>query len=171
MSLACQPLIFLDIDDVICLNDPYGGYDVMVRPQPVDLWERLFSKPATDILLGVLREHCARVVLTTSWTQLMARCTFEETFHASGLSVLAESLHEEHEAWQARDESRLDAINRWLVRSYKGQQYVVIDDHYSGTNLLGSHIDRAGRLVMCEVGVGLQESHVVNIRKALRHMS
>lgn len=163
-----QPLVFLDLDDVICLNDPYGGYDVLVQPRPSDLWEKLFAREATEVLLEVICEHQPRIVLTTSWVRLLERSRSEKIFLVCGLGAVVECLHEECEAPQKSGESRLRAIDRWLAQHHRGESYVVIDDYLSGTELEGSHIDQAGRLVLCEVGVGLQPSHVEPIRRALR---
>jgi hypothetical protein len=49
-----RPLIFLDIDDVLCINSPYGGFEVIAPDRAVDLWERLFHKPAIDTLLQII---------------------------------------------------------------------------------------------------------------------
>ncbi|QRR35597.1 hypothetical protein JNX00_06955 [Hydrogenophaga sp. YM1] len=168
LATPSQPLVFLDLDDVICMNNPYGGYDVLVQSHPVDLWEKLFAQDATEVLLGVLREHRPRIVLTTSWIRLLERSSFERIFLACGLGALAEALHDECEAAQNSGESRLRAIDRWLTQHHRGERYVVLDDYLSGTELEGSHIDKAGRLVLCDVGVGLQPSHVDRIRRALR---
>ena len=161
-----QPLVFLDLDDVICLNDPYGGYDVLVE-SPADLLAKLFAKSATEVLLEVVREHQPRIVLTTSWVRLLQRSRLEKLFLVCGLGAVVECLHEECEAPQKSGESRLRAIDRWLAQHHRGERYVVIDDYLSGTELEGSHIDKAGRLVLCEVGVGLQPSHVYRINRAL----
>lgn len=167
MSSSSQPLIFLDLDDVICLNEPYGGYDVLVQPRPLDLWEKLFSREAADTLLAATNESNPRIVLTTSWIRLFERDTFDEIFQSTGLGTIAECLHEKHEARQNTGESRLHAIDRWMSNHYRGEGFVVIDDHLSGTELLNSHFDHAGRLILCDVGVGLQASHLVEIRRAL----
>ncbi len=167
LAAPSQPLVFLDLDDVICLNDPYGGYDVLVQ-SPADLLEKLFARDATEILLGVIREHQPRIVLTTSWVRLLERSRLEKLFLVCGLGAVVERLHEECEAPQKSGESRLKAIDRWLAQHHRGERYVVLDDHLSGTGLAGSHIDKAGRLVLCDVGVGLQPSHLDLVRLALR---
>lgn len=48
MTPSKPPLLFLDFDDVICVNAPYGGYDVLAAATgtaPADLWERLWHPP------------------------------------------------------------------------------------------------------------------------------
>ena len=61
-----RPLIFLDLDDVLCINAPYGGYGVRLSDRSVDFWDRLFHKPAVDTLLQIIAEHNPYFVLTTS---------------------------------------------------------------------------------------------------------
>jgi hypothetical protein len=162
-----RPLIFLDLDDVLCLNSPYGGYDVVVKPHPMDLWEKLFSQEAIDVLLDVVREHRPRIVLTTSWLMLLDREGFEGVFRATGLLPVAECLHEQWEAPQKSGMSRLQAVEHWLERFHAGEPFVVLDDHLSGSGLKGSEIDDGGRLVLCDVGVGLRGNHVAVITHAL----
>ena len=165
--MSSQPLIFLDLDDVLCLNAPYGGYDVFVQPHPDDLWEKLFSQEAVAILLEVVRQHRPRVVLTTSWLRLLEKSGFEGLFRQTGLHVIADSLHEQWDAPQATGMSRLQAIENWLQRNHNHERFVVLDDNLSGTDLADSRIDRAGRLVLCEVGIGLQAAHLGTIHRAL----
>lgn len=140
----------------------------MVEPRPADLWEKLFAQEAVRTVLEVVREHRPRVVLTTSWLLILERSGFVEVFRATGLHELAECLHEHYNAPQNRGESRLGAISRWLNMHHQGESFVVLGDHYSGTELAGSYIDDDGRLVLCGVGVGLQAAHANAIRRALK---
>ena len=167
MSASHRTLIFLDLDDVLCLNAPYGGYDVAVEPRPKDLWEKLFSQEAADILLDVVRDYHPRIILTTSWLKLLDRVGFEAIFRATGLGLLADCLHDQWEAPQDRGMSRLQAIERWLETYHAGEAFVVLDDHLSGTGLADSRIAKEQRLVLCEVAVGLRKAHVDMIRRAL----
>lgn len=163
------PILLLDFDDVICLNRPYGGYDILVpeSDRPPDLWDRLWHPPAIAVLREVLCAHTPKVVLTTSWRNFMDRPVFVDAFSRSGVPELATLLHEAWEAPQRREETRLAAIERWLADWHHGEPFVVIDDHLSGTGLLGSWIDQSGRLVMCEVGQGLGQEHISALSQAL----
>ena len=71
------PIIFLDFDDVICLNAPYGGYDVCAPDPPEDLWSKLFHPPAVAVLRVLVDEFDPRFVLTTSWLRLLDRSGFD----------------------------------------------------------------------------------------------
>lgn len=55
-----SPVLFLDFDDVICLNNPYGGYDALTALAEAaragtplsaddDLWSKLFDSKRVAI--------------------------------------------------------------------------------------------------------------------------
>lgn len=162
-------LLFLDFDDVITTSKPYGGFDLFDRSSalPEDLFERLWHPPAKAALLCVLDELAPRVVITTSWLRLMQRDGFDDLFRRSGLERVVHSLHDKWEAPADRGMNRHDAIQRWLFSHYAGEPVVVLDDALSGTGLRGSKLDRMGRVVWCEVGVGLNDGHLPQVRRAL----
>jgi hypothetical protein len=161
-----RPLLFLDFDDVICINSTYGGYDVFAPDPPADLCEKLWHPPAIQTLLAIIDEHRPAVVITTSWLRLMDRAGFEELFRRTGLHAVADSLHP---AWEAPPGTgtRLDAIERWLAAHHAGEPLVVLDDKWSGTGLPGSWLDRAGCVVLCTVCIGLHAGHLPAVRAAL----
>lgn len=163
-------VLFLDFDDVFCLNKPYGGYDVFQNfdARPADLYERLWHQPAVAVLLAILQEHRPRVVLTTSWLRLMDRDGFEDLFHRTGLSEVCRLLHSAWCAPAKPGERRLDAIESWLELNKPEGPFVVLDDMYSGTGLEGSWLDKAGCVVLCVPGIGLQPVHLEHVRRALR---
>ena len=165
---ARRPLVFLDIDDVLCLSDPYGGYDVFsTEQQPLDLWERLWHPPAVQTLLAIVEEHHPRIVITSSWLRLMNREGFIDAFRRTGLAAIADALHESWEAPQLSGATRLSAIEAWLHAQYRGEPLVVLDDALSGTGLRGSRLEKAGCVILCETGEGLHAGHLGAIRKAL----
>jgi hypothetical protein len=165
-AVQTRPLLFLDFDDVICVNALYGGYDVLAPNPPVDLYEKLWHPPAVQTLLAIIDEHKPAVVVTTSWLKLMDREGFEALFRRTGLLAVADSLHT---AWEtpAGPGSRLEAIERWLAVHHAGEPLVVLDDARSGTGLPGSWLDRAGCVVLCEENVGLHIGHLPAVRAAL----
>ncbi len=93
MAVTHKPTLFLDFDDVLVLNRPYGGYDVVAPNPPPDLWERLFHRPAVDVLQDVLHEFSPSVVISTSWLRFLDREGFLTLFAKTGLRAVAESLH------------------------------------------------------------------------------
>lgn len=67
-----KPVIFLDFDDVICLNNPFGGYDVMLSFSKAErsessvceedeLWVKLFDADAKGNLELIHREFQHKV--------------------------------------------------------------------------------------------------------------
>jgi hypothetical protein len=163
-----RPLLFLDFDDVICLNKPYGGHDVIQSSSnaPADLWDRLWNPPSVNALRDILAKHSPSIVITTSWLRFMERDGFVSLFRRTGLETVAESLHEAWEAPQTHGSTRLAAVETWLCKHHAGQSFVVLDDVQSGTGLRGSRLDKAGCVVLCEADVGLQEQHLHVVDKA-----
>lgn len=162
-----SPTLFLDLDDVVVLNRPYGGYDVMSPNPPDDLWGNLFHAQAVEVLLEVIEEFEPRVVLSTSWLRFLDRQAFLTLFAKANLHVLAQSLHDAWEVSQPGHVSRHDAIAGWLGKYHRGEPFVVLDDTLSGRGLAGSDIDVDGRAILCEENVGLLPEHMQAIRRAL----
>lgn len=169
LSQGIRPLLFLDFDDVICLNTPYGGYDVAMsgKEKPEDLWTKLWHEPAVRVLTQVLEAHNPYVIITSSWLRFLDRRGVADVFKATGLERVAESLHPAWEAPQSRGCSRFEAISGWLDCHHRSEAFAVLDDNLSGTGLAGSTLDNQGRVVLCEVGVGLTHSHFRKIHEAL----
>lgn len=164
---AVVPLVFLDFDDVICLNAPYGAYDVLTPNPPEDLWGRLFHASAVKTLELILCEFDAKVVITTSWLRFLERPAMEQLLGKCGLDFLAHRLHDAWEAPAVLGKSRRQVIEAWLQRSHRGEPFIVLDDALSGTGLEGSRWHKQGRVVLCRVGEGLHDGHVAQVRRAL----
>lgn len=162
-----RPLLFLDLDDVLCLNSPYGGRHLQLDSLPPDLYQRLWSAPAVAALKHVLDEAKPTVVLTTSWLSFIDLAAARQLFSVSGLVELADALHPDGEAPQLWGKTRLDAIDAWLQRHRWSGKYAILDDTESGTGLHRSRHDRAGRLVLCDAGVGFSEHLIAPLLKAL----
>lgn len=167
------PTLFLDFDDVIALNDEngYGGYSVISPNPPPDLWSRLFSQEAKDVLIQVAQEFQPRFVVTTSWLRFLERGGFVQIFQRTGLGCIAEQLHPHWEAPQLRGQTRLNAIDVWMSRHHQGEAYVILDDVLSGTGLMESTHQKLGHVVLCEVSEGLKQSHFAAISNALNIQS
>jgi hypothetical protein len=163
-----HPLLFLDFDDVICLNKPYGGYDVKIFANvdpPKDFYEKLFDQKAKEILLSILNEFNPRVVITTSWLKFMNRDSFVTLFKKTGLEQVADSLHEQWDAPQLHQSNRLDAISQWLQKFHENDEpFIILDDKESGSKLRGSKFDTAGQLILCDLDIGLKPHHLETIR-------
>ena len=145
-SHACaRPIVFLDFDDVICINSPYGGYDVLAPDPPSDLHQRLFHAPAVEALKAIVDEFDPLFVITSSWLRMMDRDAFEGLFKRCDLQFIGRRLHDAWEAPQASGRTRLEAIEAWLERNRRSQPFVVLDDPLSGTGLAGSRLDVTGK--------------------------
>lgn len=160
-------IVFLDIDDVICINSIYGGYDVFAPNPPADLYEHLFHPPAVEVLQSVMARFMPSVVLTTSWLRMLDREGFYSLFRNTGLGLVADALHEHYQAPTPPGGSRLQAIEEWLSRHHRGEPFAVLDDELSGSGLSGSALDAKGRVIWCQLNVGLEPSHYPMISKAL----
>jgi hypothetical protein len=72
------PVLFLDIDDVLCLSDPFGGFDAIdaVRakhPRPELVFRYLFHLPAVHVLQSVHEELGGRVRYVITSTIMFSR--------------------------------------------------------------------------------------------------
>jgi hypothetical protein len=174
------PILFLDLDDVLCLSDPYGGWDAFeaVQAKRVDadlVFKHLFHQPAVEVLRSVhQRAGAIRYVVTSTWRSLFNRSQFAEVLRRSGLEFVADSL-ERKGRWATvhwPERTRLNEIAEWLRRHGKGEPFAVIDDTYSGGSLMrASKPTRGpfrGRIVLCDEKVGLLPEHVEALVVALR---
>lgn len=161
---AKPPVLFIDIDDVLCLARPYGLYEVGLTERPADLWERLLHPPAVEVLQLVVRKHRPCAVITSSWSRFLSRAQFEEMFRETGLCGL-----ELHAYWRTRHVgmSREQAISAWLRCHGLGRGYAILDDTGSGIGLAESSHALEDRVVMCEIGVGLNATHLTQLDRAL----
>jgi HAD domain in Swiss Army Knife RNA repair proteins len=160
-------LLFLDIDDVLCLSHPYGGYDVLAPEPPHDLYERLFSAEAVAALLSVMEAHDPTVVISSSWSRVMDRERIAGVFETTGLGRVVQRLHSVWRVPYLSHATRYQEISAWLAQHHRYEAFVVLDDSWSGTGLAGSTWDRQGRVVLCEPGIGLTADHAETISTAL----
>ena len=184
-SLA-NPLVFLDIDDVLCLSSPYGGFDAIaaVNDRHVNaaaVYRELFAAGAVQALKRVHDEMDARIryVISSTWRESFSREQLEVVFRQSGLGFVADGLVD-GAAWRTpmkfRLSQRVDEIAQWLMQHHRGDSFVILDDTHSGASLRRALKVRAGakphpfagRVVLCQEYVGLTDAHVPTIVDALR---
>lgn len=174
-----RPVLFLDFDDVICLNQPYGGYDVLNAfsqasrdGTPINakdaLWPRLFNKRATQYLQQVNEEFGPNYVLSTSWRWFFERDQLEQTLELAGLSFVAQNLHQDWTTPQiSRDVQRAVEIRRWLSNHPESANaWVALDDELSGTGFSTWPWGKQNFVVLCQEGVGLQDPEYLRLREA-----
>jgi len=174
------PIVFLDIDDVLCLNSPYGGSDALeaVKGRHADpdmVLREIFAAEPKRVLESVHKEMGGqlRYVISSSWRQVFSREQIERVFRIADVGFLAVGLHEKWETpSRLLKTNRIEEIESWLHHYHQGEPFVVLDDDYSGTSLIGIDEDLkhplAARVVLCPVGVGLTDEHLPIILNAFR---
>jgi hypothetical protein len=168
-----RPVLFVDIDDVLCLNEPFGCVHVrnaLRSPSdaPPDLWRRLFHHESVQALNSLLEEFRPQVVITSSWLSLLDRDDFIRLFKATGVEQLAGNFHQFWDAPTNYGTSRLDAIENWLQAHHMGEPILIIDDHASGESLVDSFHHQAGRALLCEPGRGFDSTLLAAAAQALK---
>ena len=179
-------LMFLDIDDVLCLSSPYGGFAAIAavngqHVNPAAVYRELFAAGAVQALKRVHDEMGARIryVISSTWRESFSREQLDVLFRQSGLGFVADSLVGGR-AWctpsKFRLGQRVDEIAQWLNQHHDGEPFVIVDDTHSGASLRSALKARrgamphpfAGRVVLCQEYVGLTDAHVQTIVGALR---
>jgi hypothetical protein len=161
-----RPIFFLDIDDVLCLNEPYSGFDVVqaVRGKRTDadtVLARSFSEGPLAVLRAIhdVLPDGATYVVSSSWRLHLTRAELDKVFRAAGAAFVADGmLGPDH--WATPEMvrgGRADEIRAWLDVHHRGEAFVILDDNVSGDDLSKKSMDDkheiAQRLVLCEVGV------------------
>lgn len=174
-----NPILFLDFDDVICLNEPYGGYDALsafaeaTRNQTsiqtdAPLWSGLFDAQASEHLKQVHEEFSPNYVLSTSWRWFFDRDALVQTLDLGGLSFVAEHLHMNWSTPQlSRQAHRAVEIKGWLAEHPECTSWVVLDDELSGTGFSSWSREPRKFVVLCQAGVGLQKAEFEQLKQAL----
>lgn len=173
MNRALRPLVFLDLDDVLCLNTTYGGYDAILavngrHASPGVVYRDLFDPGARGVLERVHDAFAGelRYVVSSTWRESLGREQMTSVFKASGLGFVAGAL-EEGERWctpaKLGRRRRADEIAAWLDQYHCGEPFVIVDDTYSGASLepalaLQSH-PFYRRVVICRETEGLLDHH------------
>lgn len=172
-ALQQRGLLLLDIDDVLCMSQPFGGYHArgaLWRPadEPRDIWEKLFHPKAVAATQELMRKCRPRVVLTTSWLAILDRQHFVEVFLRTGLEAVAEALHEYWDAPANLGETRHAAISKWLTAHHRGEPLLILDDLQSGESLVESEWSAAGHQILCEPERGFHAGLLPKAMQALR---
>lgn len=184
MSQVLRPILFLDFDDVLCLNAPYGGYDAKLGldrthqgGDSIDihktrkLWGRLFDANAKQNLRAIDDKFSPWYVLSTSWTWLFDKDELIEIMQLCGLNFVAHNLHA---AWttpkQDRSGMRADEVRNWLALHPEcSNAWAVLDDKLSGTGFKNWDRQMLSKVVLCQVEVGFQRLEFEKIQTLLDH--
>lgn len=171
-------VIFLDFDDVICLNNPYGGYDAKRALAEQDssqnqdalaLWSKLFDAKATGNLRAIDEEFSPQYVLSTSWAWIFEKHEIVEVLRRAGLGFVVDGMHQ---TWTTPKNSprgmRSVEISNWLrLHPEFANSWVVVDDKLSGTGFKHWSRESLSAVILCQEGVGLQEQEVAKLKTAL----
>jgi hypothetical protein len=175
-----MPILFLDIDDVLCLNDKYGGYDVIdalneSHESSDAVFRHIFSRRACDALAHIhdAMEARLRYVISSTWREVFDRDQLCDVFRRGGLGFVASSLHK---VWctpiNEPRAARGDDIAQWLDRHLRGEPFAIVDDTFSGFSLEPALTNPshpfAGRIVLCQETVDLMPEHIDPLLNALR---
>lgn len=166
----CQPqwpIIFLDVDDVLVLDRTAAFDKHHVHELAPDVCQRLIHPPAGLTLMELLQAVPAKIVVTSNWVRFTSRSAFQRLLCLAEYEQVSLSLHDVWSAPGCAASTRVQAIEAWLTEHHRGEPYCVIDDQASGSSLVGSAHDKAGRVLLCRVGVGLHRGHLPFIHEAL----
>lgn len=177
------PVVFLDMDDVVCLSHLHGGRAAIdaVRGKRIDaqdVFDTLMHAPAIDVLRSAHDAVGGRVryVISSTWRLHANRSELAEILRRAGLSFVAANLEDRVRwatpDWSADGRSRLNEIAEWLRLNGRGEPFVVLDDTFSGKSLVrsstGPRSPFNGCIVICQEEVGLLPGHADVIATALR---
>jgi hypothetical protein len=179
---SLRPIVFLDIDDVLCMSWPFGGRDVLaayagMRHDLQEMLPLLFSSRALNVLRRAHDKMGGQLsyVLSSTWREEFSREQMIEILTGAGAGFVADNLRE-GDAWRTPIHEgmvvRLCEIEDWLEAHGRGEPFVIIDDTYSGKSLMVAQADETHpwhwRIVICEEFVGLVEEHLYEMLTALK---
>lgn len=175
---ARRPVVFLDIDDVLCVHRTLNAKDVLAvleNDGTVDastVWQQIFHRHAVENLRQLDDEFRPLYVISSSWTLHLSKEQLCATFAATGLGFVAESLHVHWCTPRDEDSYRLVEIDAWLdTHAWRGSRllapapFVIIDDMLSGQSLVGSHLEE--HTVFCEASGGFLYPQLKQAREIL----
>jgi hypothetical protein len=176
-----RPVLFLDFDDVICLNQTCGGYDAFeamalieeypeLAPEKFQkLWTELFDVNAKAYLQAIHNVWDPWFVLSTTWCRHIKKEALIEILQYSGLGFVADNLHS---SWttprRMHPDIRAGEIGSWH-RANPGfeNSWVILDDELSGVGLSDWPIAaEQSYIVLCREGVGLTDVEFQKLKTA-----
>lgn|GEM_PF-993273 len=169
-----RPIIFLDMDDVLCLDSEFHSGEMLLvvqhkRPDWPELWEKLVDVDAAANLLRLHEEFAPAYVITSSWALHLDREQMSEVLARTQLQFVVYNLHDEWQTPRARSSTRREEVEWWLeAHRDSGQPFIILDDTYSGDTLMHSPLALDGHVVTCEVRKGLTAAKWEEARVKLR---
>lgn len=170
------PVVFLDLDDVVCRCDLFGGMDalecVTAKRTDVDyVYRHLFHPPAVEVLRRMHAQMGGRLryVISSTWRQSFTRAQLRHVLGRAGLPFVADCM-EDGPRWATptfADHDRAREIWAWLGEHHQGEPFVVIDDTWSGASLPDAPA-YPSRVVLCDESTCLEAKHLATLVGALR---
>ena len=176
-NMSGGAVVFLDFDDVICLNSPFSGYDAQVElanekqgmPSNRNVWNQLFDADAKANLRQLHSTWEPKYVISSSWTLLFGRTEIITILERCEMGFVALNLHDDWSTPKENLQGRRSAeIGFWLKRHPEALlSWTVLDDSHSGKDLLRSTLDLSF-IVLCQESVGLQQAEAYKMHQALQ---
>lgn len=175
---ANRPIIFLDIDDVLCVYKKFNSRDVLAAlsgdstVNAEEVLAEVFHPVARYYLAELHEEFLPLYVISSSWVLHLTREQLCETFRRTGIGFVAESLHGKWCTVRSVGSNRRVEIEGWLTdwlqrpAVIKRPPLLIIDDLRSGGSLYGSPL--ASLTVLCTDGIGLTYREFQNARGILK---
>lgn len=126
---ASTPIVFLDIDMVLCLCVPFGMYDALAvvtgkHSRPDLVLALLMHQPSVAALLKMHDRMggCVRYVISSTWRQNFTRAQLRHLLRRVGLAAVADNI-EPRERWctpSLMEPDRRAEIGAWLVLHHAG---------------------------------------------------
>lgn len=175
--MSNELVVFLDFDDVICLNAPYGGYDAKLAlsneeqalPTNYQIWHQLFDAYAKAQLRRLHDSWTPTYVISSSWWFLFEKAEILTILERGGLDFVALHMHEDWATPKGQVQGlRSTEITAWIRKHPEASQsWVIVDDTHSGKDLLRSTLD-LNFIVLCQESIGLQQAEANKMHQALQ---
>lgn len=173
-------VLFLDFDDVICLNRGVGGFDVLEAVRAIQndgreysdfsaLWTQLFDASSVANLRAIHALFSPTYVLSTSWTRFLDKDSMVAILTKAGMQWVADNLHPDWVTVEAvSSQLRAREIESWLARHPEVEdRWVVLDDEYSGVGLAEWPIESDRSFItLCKKDFGLMQPEFDQLRMA-----
>jgi hypothetical protein len=174
IKIESLPLVFLDMDDVLCLDDVHHSGQMLKIferkiPDYPEMWERLVDAGAAENLRQLHAEFNPVYVISSSWATYLDRQQMCEALTRTQLRFVVDNLHKEWRTPRALSSSRRDEIEWWLDAHRESRQpFIVIDDSWSGTRLAHSPLALNGHVVLCRTGFGFTKKKLKEVCRQLQ---
>lgn len=162
---AMRPVVFLDIDDVLCVSRTLNTRQVLdaLSSEPTlaeeQIWQQIFHVMAVENLRQVDHEFNPWYVISSSWTLHLTKEQLCATFNLTGLKFVAGNLHVHWCTSRHQGSNRHIEIETWLDTHHRrgsplraASPFVIIDDVLSGQSLVGTDLQQ--QTVLCDATTG-----------------